>query len=239
VQEWYLPWPDNGVYTALARHKNYSGVLSDVTAVLEFEVEDGVLLGVSRHWVTSTNETAEWQIYVDDGEDGLPIYEPACWYGPGGSLLINTPNIEVDAVDEMVFTDLSDTVVTWTNSSGVNNVRFDFPSLISWSNSTPRPVKVELSGEVGGTRVSGTGDTYVQIFKSLMPLVAGLSPGSVGPQRYLSTSTGYARSAFVDQVELDVGETVYLGLASIFQAADGTTTDQRVDGRLRITALKA
>lgn len=235
-----MPWPADGVYAVLAKHKDHSGNLSVEPVRLLIEIAGQAIVSITRTWVQGTGEGATWMSSILDPENGEILgYVPAAWDGAGGGLLIDTPQLEEEAATEVVSADVPDTVYTFVNSSGVTNLRREYIDTISWTNTTARTVKAELAGEVGGVRDSGPGQAYVHIVQSPTALASGLFPGSVGPQRYLSIDAAYARYTYVDQVVLAPGETVHLGLAAVIQAADGTSTQVTVDGRIRITAILA
>ena len=99
--EWYLPWPEDGEYTFLARHFNYSGVLSEDIAGVNFAVENQRIVSISRTWLMSTGEAALWIASIFDPENGEVIgTEPASWLGSGGTLLIDTGQIEDKAASD-------------------------------------------------------------------------------------------------------------------------------------------
>lgn len=93
-----MPWPADGTYAVLARHKDHSGNLSELAALLLVSIEDQRLVGITRIWVQTGGEPGQWLASVFDEENGEIIgTQPAYWVGTGGNLLIDTPQLEEGA----------------------------------------------------------------------------------------------------------------------------------------------
>lgn len=148
-----VPWPADGAYAMLARHENRAGGLSLVTARVTFSIVNQRLTGVTRTWLQSTGETAQWlaTLYDEFGEpEGT---QPAWWTGAGLSLLIDTPQIEDGAATEVVPAEVEEYVQTHAT---LLTEWFEIPdSEVEWVNQTGGTVAVELSS---GARCSGVGD---------------------------------------------------------------------------------
>lgn len=234
-----MPWPGDGVYAVLARHKDHSGNSSEYTVRVLFEIDGQKIVSIAREWIATGDVEPEWLYSITDPESELIIgYAPSHWVGTADeTILVDTPQIEDEAATTVVPGTLASTAYTFTNVSGVDQRNDHVMQTITWTNDTTKTVKGELSGEIVGKRDSGAASCHMAITQSSSSPTDSTVTDIAGPikETYIQD---YVRYTYFDTVTLTPGQTVYLTIWSIIRAAVGQAAQASIEGRLRITAIK-
>lgn len=237
-----MPWPADGVYAVLAKHKDHSGNLSSEPVRLLIEIDGQHIVSITRTWIQGTGEGATWMSSILDPENGEILgYEPAAWDGTGGGLLIDTPQIEDEAATVVTVDEDESATASWTRPGvGFDTVYRVVLRQISWLNDTGAPVRVALTGQFRASRTSGAGSVYLVIASGTAAsttdaltddggVLTGATPNAAGGEvSVLKTRT----------FSLAAGQTAYLAaLVYITTASSSTTEAAAADIDLRIEAF--